>query len=449
MKIAPGVRVRASSRGFSAGIGPRVARVHVGTRGVGVSSGIGPFGAYGHLGGGGQRSSGSSPRTSGPSRTTLAALERAARQAEKSQEIQRIAAIERELVCVHHEHFPTAGRAVLATPPDPDVEAIRASLAATAGIAELVAELGGDTTAPVAPAPEPVDAAAARKAERAAAREGISVFKRGERRTAREHADEAALQQVTAEEERRTHAAAEQQRALDAKWAELHERRAVLETDVAAEVSRQHDHALRAVREQQEQLDMAWERLQSNEPTTVMASLEQAFADNDAPATPIDCEDGRATVTMLYGHPDVIPQRTPAITPAGKRTLRKRTKSDCNTLYLSSLASHVLATLKEGFAVCPGLVATSVLVVRRDPTPDDNEELVAIYAATFSQQMVRKLDWHHVDPTTVLQQPNDRLLNLKGQAQNVAALDLRDEPELQAVLEQLASVLDVPARTPM
>lgn len=109
MKIAPGVRVRASSRGFSAGIGPRAARVHVGTRGVGVSSGVGPFSAYSHLGGGSRGRSGGSRggggySSRGPSRTTLAALEREARRAEKEQEIAQIEAIKRALVAVHRAH---------------------------------------------------------------------------------------------------------------------------------------------------------------------------------------------------------------------------------------------------------------------------------------------------------------------------------------------------------
>src|SRR5690348_5195439 len=121
MKIAPGVRIRASSRGFSAGIGPRAARMHVGTRGVGVSTGVGPFGAYQHLGGGSRRRSTGRSSYSGrgsysygaPSRTTLAALERAARQAEKEAEIARVAEIERQLVSVHLENFATPQRRVL------------------------------------------------------------------------------------------------------------------------------------------------------------------------------------------------------------------------------------------------------------------------------------------------------------------------------------------------
>ena len=46
VKIAPGVTVRASSRGVRTSIGPRVARVHVGAGGAGISTGAGPMGLY-------------------------------------------------------------------------------------------------------------------------------------------------------------------------------------------------------------------------------------------------------------------------------------------------------------------------------------------------------------------------------------------------------------------
>lgn len=80
-KVAPGVRIRASSRGISAGVGPRAARVHVGTRGVGVSTGAGPFSAYSHVGGG--RTSGGGRRASygGPTKASIAAREREAKAA--------------------------------------------------------------------------------------------------------------------------------------------------------------------------------------------------------------------------------------------------------------------------------------------------------------------------------------------------------------------------------
>ncbi|MDQ5976075.1 MAG: hypothetical protein QG661_3284 [Actinomycetota bacterium] len=60
-RVVPGVRLRVSSRGVSAGVGPRIARVNVGSRGgVGLSSGIGPFQTFAPLvRGGGRRSTGS------------------------------------------------------------------------------------------------------------------------------------------------------------------------------------------------------------------------------------------------------------------------------------------------------------------------------------------------------------------------------------------------------
>jgi hypothetical protein len=74
LKLAPGVRVRVSSHGVRAGIGPRMARVHVGTGRTGFSSGLGPFSVYGAVGG--KRRSRSSGRSSG--RPSGAALERQA-----------------------------------------------------------------------------------------------------------------------------------------------------------------------------------------------------------------------------------------------------------------------------------------------------------------------------------------------------------------------------------
>jgi hypothetical protein len=45
LRIAPGVRLRASATGIRASVGPRAARVHLDNNGMGLSSGIGPFSA--------------------------------------------------------------------------------------------------------------------------------------------------------------------------------------------------------------------------------------------------------------------------------------------------------------------------------------------------------------------------------------------------------------------
>lgn len=46
LRIAPGVKVRLTRRGVRWGLGPRMARLHVGAGGAGVSTGAGPFSYY-------------------------------------------------------------------------------------------------------------------------------------------------------------------------------------------------------------------------------------------------------------------------------------------------------------------------------------------------------------------------------------------------------------------
>lgn len=48
-RLAPGLRVSASSRGVRAHVGPRIARLHVGGGRTGVSTGAGPFTWYEHM----------------------------------------------------------------------------------------------------------------------------------------------------------------------------------------------------------------------------------------------------------------------------------------------------------------------------------------------------------------------------------------------------------------
>src|SRR5688572_27367632 len=105
-KVAPGVRVTASSRGLSSSIGPRGARVHVRQR----------------------RSPG--PRTSsGPTKASIAAHERQLKAAQREADIDKIAALEKSLVGVHRESFPKAERAVLPEPDAVDPAPIQEALA--------------------------------------------------------------------------------------------------------------------------------------------------------------------------------------------------------------------------------------------------------------------------------------------------------------------------------
>jgi hypothetical protein len=173
VRVAPGVRVRASSRGVRTSIGPRAARVHVGGGRTGVSTGVGPVGYYTSVGASGRRSRSSA----GASQRQLAAATKAAEAQELNQAIQAILAI-------HRENFPPA-------------------------------------TPLKAPPPPAVDRSEVEDRHRRAALQGIGVFQRTARSAAIATAKEAARQEIA---ERVQAGIADQERRqveLDEAWRQL------------------------------------------------------------------------------------------------------------------------------------------------------------------------------------------------------------------------------------
>ncbi len=125
VRIAPGVRVRASSRGIRTSIGTRAARVHVGGGRAGFSTGAGPFTYYTRVGGGrGKRRSPSRARSTSALRTPAASTTRTTMtlaQANKQQEASRLREAFEAIMTIHHETFAPAHKPL--TPPPALVDA--------------------------------------------------------------------------------------------------------------------------------------------------------------------------------------------------------------------------------------------------------------------------------------------------------------------------------------
>lgn len=275
-KIAPGVRIRASSRGLSAGVGPRAARVHVGTRGVGVSSGIGPVSAYAHLGGSGRSGGRTGQRAGyGPTKAAIAAHERGLRAAQREADIEKVAALEAPLVNVHQQSFPKARRVELPPPEEVDPEPIRSRVEGEAGVSRLIAALGDASTPPVAPDIEPVDRYSLMRAHRKRERTGIPFYRLGDRVRAARAADEAAEHEAEGEEQRRQVERVKEQERLDSLWAELQAARSAAEERLPVEVDAEKQRREAARTREQDELDAEWRKLEANDPMSRPAANER------------------------------------------------------------------------------------------------------------------------------------------------------------------------------
>lgn len=172
VRVAPGVRIGASSRGLRAHIGPRAARLHVGAGRTGVSTGVGPVSLYSNLGGN-SRPSGPDAKSTAPRggpHTATGLIQTQLTAATKAEEGATIAAALTHLGDLHRARFAPARSPQLAAPTVANQEKILAT----------------HTTE---------------------ALRGIGIFQRKQRKAARESARWAAYHEINAryEEARRDH----------------------------------------------------------------------------------------------------------------------------------------------------------------------------------------------------------------------------------------------------
>jgi hypothetical protein len=127
VKLAPGVRVRASSRGIRTSIGPRAARVHVGGGRTGFSTGAGPVSYYTSLspGNGSAHSPGGRRTGTATANRQLAAATRATRAAAKAEQAHRLAEALQTITNLHRAEFAPARRPVAPEPPQVNERPIR------------------------------------------------------------------------------------------------------------------------------------------------------------------------------------------------------------------------------------------------------------------------------------------------------------------------------------
>lgn len=351
VRVAPGIRISASSRGVRTSIGPRAARLHVGSGRPGISTGLGPVGFYTSLGGG-RRTSGHAPAAAGRSVA-------AAAKAEAAQELAR--ALE-TIENLHRAEFTVSQK-------------------------------------PVAPEAPPVDGAAIRRRHRRAARAGVGFFDLAGRRQAKVAAEAAAHDDISAE---------------------------------CAKLKREREA-------RQTELDATWDSFRANDPELVLGALVKAFEDNDAPAAPVAVDGDSVSLVVLVPDVEVLPERYPTTTEAGNLSLRKMTKRQQADLYTLMVCGFVLVTVKEAFAVAPGLTETRVVAIRVPRRDAFGVPVVeAVLAGSIARSALGGVQWGSTDAGHVLADAATELvINRKGAAKVLSPLDLGQQSDITRLLERV------------
>ena len=184
----------------------------------------------------------------------------------------------------------------------------------------------------------------------------------------------------------------------------------------------------------QAELDQQWARLVSNDPDIVLPTLSEAFEDNDAPAAPIGVQGDEVSIVVLVPNEEAVPEQLPATTQAGNLTLRKLPKGERSVFYGRLIAGHVLVTLREGFAVAPGINSARLIAVRTT-VPDiyGRSSLECMLAGHWSRAAFNGVQWQDADSGKILVGTATELISNEKRGQMVP-IDLAAEPEISEVL---------------
>jgi hypothetical protein len=249
---------------------------------------------------------------------------------------------------------------------------------------------------PVAPGPSLPDARAVRRRHERDALAGISLLQRAARAGAKDRAAQAAEVEL---------AAARQQ-------------------------------AIEQQAEVQRQLDQHWQRLCDNDPEVVLATLAEAFEDNEAPAAPVAVDGTELALVVLAPPYEVVPERMPDRTKAGNLTLRKLPKGERSALYGLLVFGHLLVTMREAFAVAPGMTAIrSVLLRHRGPDAYGRPRLECLLAGRFLRSAFDSVRWHDADASRIVQDTATELLVNLRRGTELQPINLSKEPEIQKVID--------------
>lgn len=123
-------------------------------------------------------------------------------------------------------------------------------------------------------------------------------------------------------------------------------------------------HARAEQEKQQAEADAWWDALNMGEPGVLAATLGAAFADNPAPVAVIKVDGPAAALAVLLPGPDVLPEKKPHVTPSGRLSSKAWPKTELNEVYAQLLGAHLLATMREAWAVAPSLTNVRLIGIR-------------------------------------------------------------------------------------
>lgn len=124
-----------------------------------------------------------------------------------------------------------------------------------------------------------------------------------------------------------------------------------------------HHEQLVVHENEQAKADLWWDLLCAGEQQIITDSLRLAFSDNQARVSIHKAQGSEAIFILHLPNINVLPEKRMNITPTGRVSSKKWTIAEKNKTYGQLLAAHLIATLREAWAVAPSLKTIQIVGV--------------------------------------------------------------------------------------
>ncbi|RZU16233.1 hypothetical protein EV645_3784 [Kribbella rubisoli] len=168
----------------------------------------------------------------------------------------------------------------------------------------------------------------------------------------------------------------------------------------------------------------------------MLGALTDAFEDNEAAAAAVGLDGTEVSLLVVVPSVSAIPERKPTTTQAGNLSLKKLTKTEIADFYKMLVCGHLLVTLREAFAVAPGLSSARIVALRAsDPDAYGKRRPEVLMTGRCRRDALDEVRWSEANSARIFNDClTERLAVQKGATSALQPVPIGDEPQLEALL---------------
>lgn len=182
-----------------------------------------------------------------------------------------------------------------------------------------------------------------------------------------------------------------------------------------------------------------WAALTGNDEATVIDTTNAAFADNASTAAALSVDGSAIAVLMIQPTAEELGELKAALTPGGKPTITRMTKSEQRQLWTACTLSRAIATISEAFAVAPGIQRVNIAVVSQRLASTTSYSLVL--AGETARNPFRNAQWPTQVTTSDLARGGNFIFDL-DRFGALSEIPTENDPHLHALVDGINGVID-------